>query len=203
MSPPEPPAPPPDPPWAPDPQSPDPAWPTPDAADRVFGGASDASSGYVPVTPLLAADPPKVGEFWLDARLDATPAGIAFTAHDAANTPAMVILLSEGAAADAAARSRFAGEINALHIDTVLARGGQTAVSSRHGQLWSMTARQPRQHRPARSSTQYRSRRFPRRVCQQAPTISSTGSNAYSPGWRASGRFRGPAGSTVRAGERS
>jgi hypothetical protein len=36
----------------------------------------------------------------------------------------MVILLSEGAAADAAARSRFAGEINALHIDTVLARGG-------------------------------------------------------------------------------
>jgi hypothetical protein len=34
-------------------------------------------------------------------------------------------LLAEGAAADPAARSRFAGEINALHIDTVLARGGQ------------------------------------------------------------------------------
>ena len=88
---------------------------------------------YVPVTPLLAADPPKVGEFWLDARLDATPAGIAFTAHDAANTPALVILLSEGAAADAAARSRFAGEINALHIDTVLARGGHGQDAGRLG----------------------------------------------------------------------
>ena len=45
-----------------------------------------------------------MGDFWLDARLSATPAGIAFTAHDAANAPAMVILLSEGAAADAAAQ---------------------------------------------------------------------------------------------------
>ena len=124
MSPAEPPAPPPDPPWAPNSPSPDPGWPAPDAADRVFEGASNERSAYVPVTPLLAADPPKVGDFWLDARLDATPAGIAFTAHDAANTPALVILLSEGAAADAAARSRFAGEINALHIDSVLARGG-------------------------------------------------------------------------------
>jgi hypothetical protein len=84
-----------------------------------------ADSAYVPVTPLRPEDPPKIGEFWIDARLTATPAGIAFTAHDLANTPAMVILLAEGAAADPAARSRFAGEINALHIDTVLARGGQ------------------------------------------------------------------------------
>jgi hypothetical protein len=66
-----------------------------------------------------------VDEFWLDARIGATPAGIAFTGHDSANTPAMVILLAEGAAAEPAARSRFAGEINALHIDKVLARGGQ------------------------------------------------------------------------------
>jgi hypothetical protein len=119
MSPTEPPA------EQPDPQSPGPEWPTFDgAADTAFERASDAAGEYVPVTPLLAADPPKVGEFWLDARLTAAPAGIAFTGHDAANTPALVILLSEGAAADAAARSRFAGEINALHIDTVLARGG-------------------------------------------------------------------------------
>jgi hypothetical protein len=80
---------------------------------------------YVPVSPLLTDDPPRVGGFWLDARLTATPAGIAFTAHDEQNQPAMVLLLSEGAAADAAARSRLAGEINGLHIDTVLARGGQ------------------------------------------------------------------------------
>jgi len=133
MSPAEPPAPPPDPPWAPDSPSPDSGWPAPDSADRVFEGGSDERSAYVPVTPLLAADPPKVGEFWLDARLDATPAGIAFTAHDAANTPALVILLSEGAAADAAARSRFAGEINALHIDSVLARGGHGQDAGRLG----------------------------------------------------------------------
>jgi hypothetical protein len=88
-------------------------------------GGPGAGPAYVPVTPLLPDDPPRVGEFWLDARIGATPAGIAFTAHDPTNTPAIVILLSEGAAADAAARSRFAGEINALHIDTVLARGGQ------------------------------------------------------------------------------
>lgn len=114
----------------PDPSSAGPEWPRSDgAAYQGFEGAP----GYVPVTPLLAADPPKVGEFWLDARLSASPAGIAFTAHDAANTPAMVILLSEGAAEDAAARSRFAGEINALHIDTVLARGGQGQDTGRLG----------------------------------------------------------------------
>jgi hypothetical protein len=126
-------------------KAPDPSWPTPEWAqdqrfgDRGFGGdqvferRDPADQAYVPVTPLLPEDPPKVGEFWLDARLSATPAGIAFTAHDAANTPAMVILLSEGAAADAAARSRFAGEINALHIDTVLARGGHGQDTGRLG----------------------------------------------------------------------
>jgi hypothetical protein len=107
-------------------QTPDPSRATPRAAagqggEDMFG----ADPTYVPVTPLRPEDPPKVGEFWLDARLTATPAGIVFTAHDAANTPAMVILLAEGAAADPAARSRLAGEINALYIDTVLARGGQ------------------------------------------------------------------------------
>ena len=91
---------------------------------------------YVPVTPLLPDDPPKVDEFWLDARLGATPAGIAFTAHDPANTPAMVILLAEGAAAEPAARARFAGEINALHIDKVLARGGQGQDTGRLGRKY-------------------------------------------------------------------
>ena len=45
----------------------------------------------------------------------------------------MVILLSEGAAADAAARARLAGEVNAMHIDTVLARGGQGQDTGRLG----------------------------------------------------------------------
>src|SRR4029453_15705642 len=44
------------------PESPDPPW--------GHGG------GYVPVSPLLPTDPPRIGEFWLDARLHATPAGI-------------------------------------------------------------------------------------------------------------------------------
>ena len=104
--------------------------PPPGSSDWPWSPGGDAGAGpdqppYVPVSPLLPDDPPRVGGFWLDARLSATPAGIAFTGHDERNQPAMVLLLSEGAAADAAARSRFAGEINALHIDTVLARGGE------------------------------------------------------------------------------
>jgi hypothetical protein len=79
---------------------------------------------YVPVSPLRDDDPPKIGDFWLDARLGATSAGVAFTGHDAEGRTAMVILLSEGAANDAAARDRLAGVVNRLHIDTVLARGG-------------------------------------------------------------------------------
>ncbi len=89
---------------------------------------------YVPVSPLLSEDPPKIGDFWLDARLSASPAGVAYTGHDESNRPAMVILLSEGAAADAAARDRLAGVINEMHIDTVLARGG-------HGQDWGRLGR--------------------------------------------------------------
>jgi hypothetical protein len=118
-------------------ESPDESWASSGSSYPGFGEEPGAGPAYVPVTPLLPDDPPKVGEFWLDARLGATPAGIAFTAHDAANTPAMVILLSEGAAADAAARARFAGEINRLHIDTVLARGG-------HGQDTGRLARKYR-----------------------------------------------------------
>jgi hypothetical protein len=109
------------------------------------------AGGYLPVSPLLPSDPPKVGDFWLDARLHATPAGVAFTAHRdlAAETadqnvggqpgqgqPAMVILLSEGAAADAAARDRLAGLVNAMHIDTVLARGGHGQDFGRLGRKY-------------------------------------------------------------------
>lgn len=79
----------------------------------------------MPASPPLADDPPKVNDFWLDARLGATAAGVAYTAHDDEQHPVMVLLLSEGAAADPAARDRFAGLVNALHIDVVHARGGQ------------------------------------------------------------------------------
>ena len=85
------------------------------------------------LSPLLPPDPPKVGDYWLDARLLAGPSGVAYVAHDGANTPTMLILLSEGAAADTGARDRFAGTVNELHIDTVLARGGRGQADGRLG----------------------------------------------------------------------
>jgi hypothetical protein len=112
------------------------SWPPGGAWGADGSGAAGEPPPYVPVSPLLPDDPPKVGDFWLDARLGATPAGVAFTAHDADNRPAMVILLSEGAAADAAARSRFSGEINSMHIDTVLARGGPGQDTGRLGRKY-------------------------------------------------------------------
>lgn len=88
----------------------------------------DDGTGSAPLAthaPLLDTDPVKVGDFWLDARLNATPAGTTYVAHENGGDAVMLILLSSGAAKDAAARSRFSGEINAMHIDTVVARGGQ------------------------------------------------------------------------------
>lgn len=86
---------------------------------------SEPTAGQPPrLLPLLPSDPPKVGDFWLDARLTSSPSGVAYIGHDDANTSTLLILLSEGAAADAGARDRFAGTVNKLHIDTVIARGG-------------------------------------------------------------------------------
>lgn len=76
-------------------------------------------------TPLVSTDPPRIGDYWLDARLVATPSGVAYAAHDDDGTSAMLIILAAGAASDAAARDRLAGEVNRMHLDTVLARGGQ------------------------------------------------------------------------------
>lgn len=83
--------------------------------------------------PLEPGDPVKVGDFWLDARLTQRWAGTAFTAHEDGGDTVMLLLLSEGAAQDYAARSRFSGEINAMHIDTVVARGGQDQNEGRMG----------------------------------------------------------------------
>ncbi|MGI8767627.1 MAG: hypothetical protein ACR2I1_00760 [Propionibacteriaceae bacterium] len=79
----------------------------------------------IDVNPLLPDDPPRIGGYWLDSRVHSSPSGVAFAAHSADNKPAIVILLSRGAAADAAARDRLAGLVNPMHIDHVLARGGQ------------------------------------------------------------------------------
>ena len=78
---------------------------------------------------LLPDDPPLIGGFWLDGRLAARASGVAFLAHEAGpsaggDEPVMLIILSQGAAEDAAARDRLAGEVNKMHADTVIARGG-------------------------------------------------------------------------------
>ncbi|WP_375426720.1 hypothetical protein [uncultured Friedmanniella sp.] len=110
--------------------TPEPPAPPPGA------GEQPGEVPYVPVSPLLPEDPPKISDFWLDARLMATPAGVAFTAHDDAGRSAVLILLSEGATADAAARDRLAGVVNGMHIDAVIARGGHGQDSGRLGRAY-------------------------------------------------------------------
>ena len=83
--------------------------------------------------PLLRVDPPKVGHWWLDARLAASPSGVAFTAHSEAGDQVMIVMLSQGASADAAAVDRLAGTVDRMHIDTVLARGGRGQDGGRLG----------------------------------------------------------------------
>lgn len=97
--------------------------PPPDPGDQPFGQSF----------PLIPTDPPKIGDFWLDSRLVATPSGVTYLAHDDLNTVVMLVLLSAGAAEDAAARDRLAGQVNAMHIDTVVARGGQGQDDGRLG----------------------------------------------------------------------
>jgi hypothetical protein len=97
------------------------------------------------VTPLLAADPAKVGDFWLDGRVHSRPSGTAWLGHgdglrhhtrDAVTDPerrVILVQLAAGAAADKAARDRFSGLVNHLHIDDVVARGGDEQDQGRLG----------------------------------------------------------------------
>lgn len=97
------------------------------------------------VTPLLPSDPVRIGDFWLEGRLTANAAGIAFRAKAdgkahltrgqklAEGAPAIVVQLLDGSANDKAARDRFSGYVNHLHIDDVLARGGHEQDEGRLG----------------------------------------------------------------------
>lgn len=99
-------------------------------------GAGPQWSG-LEVTPVLPSDPAKIGDFWLDGRVDARPSGTAWLAHgDGLPHPSrdrpvdpdqrvILVQLAEGASADKAARDRFSGLVNHLHIDEVIARGGE------------------------------------------------------------------------------
>lgn len=90
------------------------------------------------VTPTLPTDPARIGDFWLDGRVVSRPSGGAWLAHSGADGEpgsrrVVLVQLAEGAAGDKAARDRFSGLINQLHIDDVLVRGGQEQDEGRLG----------------------------------------------------------------------
>jgi len=94
--------------------------------------------------PLEAIDPAKIGDFWPSARLVATPSGVAYLAYETGGTaPVMVILLSQGASEDPAARDRFAGQVDRMDIDTVIARGGLEQDTGRLGSKFRSEADDP------------------------------------------------------------
>ncbi|MDR0417319.1 MAG: hypothetical protein LBH76_08445, partial [Propionibacteriaceae bacterium] len=66
------------------------------------GGLPAPAAPDYGLSPLVPADPTRVGDFWLDARLAATPSGVAYLAHEEGQAPVMVVLLSQGAADDPA-----------------------------------------------------------------------------------------------------
>ncbi|MEH0338582.1 hypothetical protein [Cutibacterium namnetense] len=86
--------------------------------------------------PLQPSDPPRVDEFWLDARVLAMPSGTVFSAHDDDGQAVLVIVLSHGAASDPASWDRLAGEVNHLHSETVIARGGAGQNTGRLSRLY-------------------------------------------------------------------
>lgn len=90
------------------------------------------------VTPALPTDPARIGDFWLDGRVVSRPSGAAWLAHSGTDGEpdarrVVLVQLAEGAAGDKAARDRFSGLINRLHIDDVIVRGGHEQDQGRLG----------------------------------------------------------------------
>lgn len=75
--------------------------------------------------PLLASDPPKIGSFWLDARMTASRGAVVYFGHSSFGSEVLLLRLNAGAAGDAAVRDRLSGEINKMHEQTVIAMGGE------------------------------------------------------------------------------
>lgn len=71
--------------------------------------------------PLLPEDPPRVGDFWLQSRLGANAAGYLYAASDDSGRRAVVAMMTEGSADDAAARDRFVTAVDELPTEAVLA----------------------------------------------------------------------------------
>jgi hypothetical protein len=74
--------------------------------------------------PLEPEDPPRVGEFWLRGRLGANAAGYLYDASAEDGRDAVVAMMTEGSADDAAARERFVCAVDELPEDSVLAHNG-------------------------------------------------------------------------------
>jgi hypothetical protein len=75
-----------------------------------------------PVQPLLPEDPPKIGRFWLRGRVTANAAGLVYVARDDDGGVAVIAMMAEGAADDAAARDRFAHAVDNLPPAVLLER---------------------------------------------------------------------------------
>ena len=71
--------------------------------------------------PLQPEDPPRVGEFWLRGRLGANAAGYLYAVSSEDGRDAIVAMMTEGSADDAAARERFVNAVDELPEDVVLA----------------------------------------------------------------------------------
>ncbi|MEU4290980.1 hypothetical protein AB0E63_22375 [Kribbella sp. NPDC026596] len=89
---------------------------------RPADAPADAPARVIPESlPLQPEDPPRVGEFWLRGRLGANAAGYLYTASDETGRDAVVAMMTEGSADDAAARERFVNAVDELPEDAVLA----------------------------------------------------------------------------------
>lgn len=104
---------------------------------------SDCSGTVNPVPPAAGRESTRIGDFWLDARLGAREAGVVFVAHADDEPAVMVLVLAEGAAHDPAARDRLAGEVNKLHAESVVARGGDGQDDGRLGHKYRSEADDP------------------------------------------------------------
>ncbi|MEU8222780.1 hypothetical protein [Kribbella sp. NPDC048915] len=71
--------------------------------------------------PLQPEDPPRVGAFWLRGRLGANAAGYLYAASADDGRDAVVAMMTEGSADDAAARERFVHAVDDLPEEVVLA----------------------------------------------------------------------------------
>jgi hypothetical protein len=91
-------------------------------AEPPAGPSAGAPARVIPDgLPLLPEDPPRVGDFWLRSRLGANAAGYLYAASDETGQAAVVAMMTEGSADDAAARDRFVMAVDELPEEAVLA----------------------------------------------------------------------------------